>query len=228
MKGTISRLFAALSHQSSRKHVQLMSSYDLPLEYSTGARLLYFHRIIERTRDIDGDIVECGVGRGNSLATIAIIVKALKNNKNIWGFDSFQGFPEPSEQDGSRAKELFDTGWAIDRNYVMQLLAKVLQDPLFLASQITLVDGFFKETVLLYPGKISLLHLDVDLYESYKTCLEALYPRLSPGGIVTFDEYIRERPRFPGASLAINEFFDGQGVEFQKDAVYGKYFIVKP
>ena len=95
-------------------------------------------------------------------------------------------------------------------------------------SKISLVKGFFEDTLPTYKHPIALLNLDVDLYQSYQTCLKRLYPLLSPGGIVAFDEYHREGDQFPGAPKAIDEFFQDQPVAFVKDTLYGKYYVVKP
>ena len=48
---------------------------------------------------IDGDIFEFGVYRGNSLISMAILMKRFKSRKKIYGFDSFSGFPNYSAED---------------------------------------------------------------------------------------------------------------------------------
>ena len=37
--------------------------------------------------------------------------------------------------------------------------------------------------------RIALLHIDVDLYEPTKTCLEKFYPHVVKGGIISLDDY---------------------------------------
>jgi hypothetical protein len=49
------------------------------------------------------------------------------------------------------------------------------------------------------------VHLDCDIYESYKTCLDSLYDQVVPGGVILFDEYAC--PVWPGATRAVDEFF---------------------
>jgi hypothetical protein len=51
----------------------------------------------------------------------------------------------------------------------------------------------------------SFVHLDCDIYESYKQCLEFFYLRLTPGAIVLFDEY--NDPEWLGCTVAVDEFF---------------------
>ena len=50
--------------------------------------------------------------------------------------------------------------------------------------------------------RFSYIHLDLDVYEPTKFCLDLLWPHLSPGGKIVFDDY----NGFEGATLAIEEF----------------------
>ena len=58
------------------------------------------------------------------------------------------------------------------------------------------------------------IHLDVDIYSSYIECLDELYAKLVPGGVVVFDDY--GSSKWPGAKKAVDEFFA------DKDASPGK------
>lgn len=200
---------------------------ETPMTYTNVARLFYLHRLFMLTKEVPGDIVECGVGCGRSFLSLATILRIEGGNKNLWGFDSFQGFPSPSEQDTSpRCPQEGENSFGIKEVY--NLLNSHINDDLFVRSKITLVKGFFEDSLKNFKGDaISLLNLDVDLFASYKICLETLFPKLSDGGIVTFDEYVRESFGFPGAMEAINDFFEKKKVKFVKDEYYGKFYVVK-
>ncbi len=75
--------------------------------------------------------------------------------------------------------------------------------------RIKLVDGNIAETVPRFldenPGiRFSLVHFDCDVYEPTKIALEALWPRISRGGVVLFDEYALKE--WPGETKAVDEF----------------------
>jgi predicted O-methyltransferase YrrM len=53
------------------------------------------------------------------------------------------------------------------------------------------------------PGKIAVLRLDTDWYESTQAELDALYPRLSRGGVLIIDDY----GHWGGARKAVDEYF---------------------
>jgi len=103
--------------------------------------------------------------------------------------------------------------------------------PDWIRAHITLVKGFFDKSLSAYTGdEIALLHLDVDLYQSYKDSLIQLYDKVIPGGIIAFDEYMStfEYLNFPGARTAIDEFFADKKMKIIRDPVFGKYYTVKP
>jgi O-methyltransferase len=52
--------------------------------------------------------------------------------------------------------------------------------------------GWFDQTVPEYAAErptVAIVHLDGDWYESILTCLEHLYPIVSPGGLILIDDY---------------------------------------
>jgi len=72
--------------------------------------------------------------------------------------------------------------------------------------------------------KISILNLDVDIYEPTVTILEHLYPLISPGGILVLDDY----NTFHGETNAVNEYFKGKNIVINKPIFdLTPYFIVK-
>jgi predicted O-methyltransferase YrrM len=59
-----------------------------------------------------------------------------------------------------------------------------------LDEQVVFVQGFFSDTLpSLNAGPFALIRLDGDMYESTYVALDALYPKLSPGGFIIIDDY---------------------------------------
>jgi O-methyltransferase len=194
------------------------------------AQFLYFERFFEHIRDVEGDIVECGVGRGDTFVMLSILAKREGIGRRVWGFDSFEGFPPPTAEDRSPRNPQAGE-WKSDLGLVVQRLRAAGLDEHFVNRQGTLIPGFFEESLELFRGKqIALLHLDCDLYRSYQTCLATLYPLVQPNGIVAFDEYINtgQLRSFPGAQRAIDEYFGDQVHLITSDRDTGQYYLVKP
>lgn len=198
-------------------------------------KLLYFDRLLATVRDVEGDIVECGVGKGETLSYISTVVVEYCPERNVWGFDSFAGFPKPTSEDASSRKtKAGEWGEEEFGQSPLQTLLNAYQlyglPVNWLHTHLTMVQGFFKDSLKQYTGgKIALLHLDVDLYGSYKTCLEQLYSKVEIGGIIAVDEYANtmELENFPGARKAIDEFMTDKYVEQFRDKYNGKYFFVR-
>ena len=99
---------------------------------------------------------------------------------------------------------------------------------LFGLNNVELIQGFFEQTFPHFSSLVlSFVHLDCDAYQAYKECLEFIYPRLSPGGVILFDEY--NDPPWPGCNKAVDEFLAGKPEQLEsitKDNRI-KYFFVK-
>ena len=185
--------------------------------------------LLESTLGLPGDVIECGVYRGGSLVRIARSMKDNAPDKLLYGFDSFEGFP----QDKIDQRDL-GPGRKIERvKRKFQMCADVPSRLMrffdLFSVNAKLVAGFFSDTLptLSDDQRFCFIHLDVDLYQSYIECLDALYDRLTPGGVIVFDE--GDSDVWPGARLAIDEFFADRPESLEKctDRKYDSYFIRK-
>lgn len=73
---------------------------------------------------------------------------------------------------------------------------------------VVLVPGPFNDTMTDHPETPSIIMatlIDCDLYDSYHTTLDFVWPRLSDGGFLFLDEYFSLK--FAGARIACDEFF---------------------
>lgn len=184
-----------------------------------------YSRFFQEIRDLEGDVVEAGVGVGRTFCVFSTIMyrDLGLESKKLFGFDSFEGFPETHEFDrSSRNPKKGEWNYTNPSEIIWTL--KFLK--CFSEGNIYLVKGFFSNEIFKQaPTRIALLHLDCDLYSSYKTCLESLWPRVVKGGITIFDEY--RQPNWPGATKAIDEYFEGKGVRIRYDDNCERYFVKK-
>jgi predicted O-methyltransferase YrrM len=120
----------------------------------------------------EGHCLEFGVFTGG---TIRYMAKRL-GNRQIHGFDSFEGLPEAwgGFSLGGRA---FDVGGKLPR----------------VPANVRLYRGWFDNTLpqwlAAHPGQAAFIHIDCDLYSSTKTIFELLGSRILPGTVILFDEY---------------------------------------
>ena len=153
-----------------------------------------------------------------------------EKGRQIWGFDCFQGLPEPTAEDHTR-RNAQKGQYRTDMDGVHALLMEAHLDDLCMHSKLTLVKGFLDECLLKYAGQgTALLHVDADLHQSYRDALNMLYDEVQPGGVIAFDEYMDgiTHLNFPGAKKAIDEFFADRAFHLRRDKRYGKYYLIKP
>jgi hypothetical protein len=181
--------------------------------------------MLEQVRNVDGDIVECGVSIGHGALLFTLLSDYMRRPRTYYGFDSFEGFPDPTPKD--EMTPITGKGfWANPPDTVLRTLRDGRVPEETIRNRIRLVKGWFDRTLPRYIGRIALLHLDCDLYDSYKLCLEQFYPMVQRGGVILFDEYNDER--WPGASKAIDEFFADKPEKVEPHLKCGwKYHVTK-
>lgn len=158
---------------------------------------------------IAGDFVECGVWKGGAVGMMALAHRAGggEASRVIHLFDSFEGLPAPrAEVDGAAAARYAgECVGTLGEN--RELLEGRIGYP---AQLLRYHVGWFEATVPAAApgiGGIALLRLDGDWYESTRVCLESLYPKVVPGGVVVVDDY----GHWQGCRQAVDEYLAGLG-----------------
>ena len=201
--------------------------------------VIYWWEFLEAISEVPGDIVECGIGRGRSLIILSALnyfrAEKVGGERNIFAYDSFEGFPEPTEEDES-SRNPMKGEWSNSPSgkyeYSKEFTELVLEEggiPLKDLS-INITKGFFSDSLKSHPRRpIALLHVDGDLYSSYKDTLESLYDLVSTGGIIVFDDFLAEHEEeesFPGSRQAVKEFL-GEKVNNLKVSIGGTNYLIK-
>ena len=171
--------------------------------------------------DIPGSFVECGVARGGTTLMLALVIqKYSKQQRQHFGFDTFEGMPEPTIHDTQNGVLANDTGWGSgtcsgNMERIMQVASQ-----LDVAHLITLVPGYFEDTLGQWfnkVGRIAFLHLDADWYTSTMTILDNFYESVMPGGYLQFDDY----NCWDGCKKAVDEFQVNQNLSFELKPIPG-------
>jgi hypothetical protein len=219
------------------------TSHRLPTQWDNSSvvhvgwmkQFRYMTRVFEMIKDVPGDVVECGIGEGNTFAMLAYLSGSEnpKEPRMLRGFDSFEGFPEPDASDKSW-RDPKKGEWKVPIDLVNERLERsnILKTYPSLKTKIT--PGFLGDTLPKEGGyQIAFLHLDVDIYPSYRDGLKYLFPLVAKGGVVLFDEYMEfssknpTEEKWPGATKAIDEYLKPLGYEMQYYAETKKYYVIK-
>jgi len=199
------------------KAFEYENNFYLSCDITRISKILAHYELYKMVLDIPGAIVECGVFKGASLIRFATFRNLFGNpfSKKIIGFDTFDKFPETNFQPD---KELRQRGietagkHSISKQQLMDILKHKKTEQF-----VELVEGDITKTVPEYLNshqelKISLLNLDVDIYEPSVTILEYLYPRIVKGGILILDDY----EVYPGETKAVDDYFKDKNVKIHK------------
>lgn len=145
---------------------------------------------------VNGVAAEAGVFSGSSLFVLANVFDG-----EIHAFDSWKGLPGLSNEDQGMMSE----------GYFAYDVGKV-KEKLSFTDKVIYHEGLFSETFFRVDRdlRFSYAFCDVDRYSSVNECFNFFYPRMTPGGVLIFDDYFCLHT--PGAKAAIDEMFVTYGV----------------
>jgi O-methyltransferase len=152
--------------------------------------------LVGELRDVPGAILEVGVWRGGTGVLMAARAAGLGIAEPAYLCDTWAGVVKTEAvdtyyRDGTHADASPD---------IVQRLAARLG-----LENIELLQGVFPDETgdLIADQTFRMCHCDVDVYRSAKDVLEWVWPRLSPGGVVAFDDY--GFPACPGVTKLVDE-----------------------
>jgi Macrocin-O-methyltransferase (TylF) len=178
-------------------------------------KLLARHQLFLKTRRLPGHIFDCGVFKGSSTLGWAHMLECHSPHalKKVVGFDLFEKRMIdylPSEK--AEVERMMSEHMDRETDY-FSFLNNVIRSK-GLEKVCELVKGDVCETLPRYLDehrgiRISLLHLDVDIYKPTLAILRAAFDLIVPGGLIVFDEYSYEGF---AESDAVDEFMRERGL----------------
>jgi len=204
------------------------NGFYLTCETSRIGKFLNHLEIYNKILELPGDILEFGVYKGTSLVRLLSFRDLLENenSRKIFGFDIFGKFPDSLELESDiEFVQRFENvgGYGISKKELdIHLENKGFKNyELIEGDIIKTIPEFLAEN---QPRKISLLHIDVDVYEPTKMILENLWDKVVKGGILMLDDY----GTVEGETKAVDEFFAGQNIIINKPKFnYIPAYIIK-
>jgi predicted O-methyltransferase YrrM/2-polyprenyl-3-methyl-5-hydroxy-6-metoxy-1,4-benzoquinol methylase len=164
---------------------------------------------------VQGDFIECGVAAGHSSVIAALaLIDMNDEDTNLYLYDTYNGFSFPLFEDididlnNKSIKEYDLSRYQSLHTSITCVFDKLVHTGLQPA-RIKMIKGVVEDTVPSYlPGNISVLRLDVDLYQPTLHCLRKMFPLLQKGGYLIIDDY----GHWEGCKRAVHEFFEENGL----------------
>lgn len=176
-------------------------------------RFLAMYEIFKLALPVKGSVVECGVFKGfgvMSWAKLSAMLEPENLTRRIYAFDTFAGFPSVHDKDKTAVADVTTGGLFADSHDELQALITEYDRDRFLGhvDKVHLIKGDVVKTIPAFLEShphlvVSLLFLDMDLYEPTKAALERFVPRMPKGAVLVFDEL--DNPMWPGETVALLE-----------------------
>ena len=204
---------------------QILENLGLFLNTKNLSRILFINHIYQQIIDVQGIIVEFGTRWGQNLSLFAALrglYEPYNIQREIVGFDTFEGFPSVSKMDGDSGM-MKPGSLTVTKNYE-DYLSKVMgyqekDNPISHIKKFDIRKGDavieLKKYLLDNPHTIiSLAFFDFDIYEPTKKCLSIIKPYLVKGSLLGFDELCDKNS--PGETVALKEVFNLNEVQLKR------------
>lgn len=203
------------------------------------AKILWWEHLYRQIVDVPGCILEFGVHFGTSLSTLMSLrglLEPYNYQRDIVGFDTFEGFSSVAEVDQSASHQWKAGDYATPERFA-EHLSEVLQiqermSPLAHIRKHELIVGDASETFPRWLSEhpeqlVALTILDMDVYEATANVLAAVQGRLTKGSIVVLDELASKA--FPGETKAFMEVVGPRAVRLRRFPLQpmAAYYVVE-
>jgi len=155
-------------------------------------------RTLLQAASLDGAVMECGVFRGGTALLEAETMQEWGGGRHLYLFDSFAGMPTTTDGVDRFEKGDFST---TSKENVEAILAPYP----FVEIHAGYIPDSFEGVDIEH---VAWAHVDVDIYQSVRDCIDFIYPRLVRGGYLIFDDY--GFPSCASARRAVDEAFAGR------------------
>ena len=174
---TSKKYFEILKNNFSKRFI--LENFGMLLGDKSFYRFLKLSEILQKTKNVKGDIIEFGIWNGNNLFTIKKISDYYDFKKKIYGFDNFSGFPNPPKFKKKK------TGKYIGKPKLIKKMIKFfnLQKIFIVNDDIMNLPKYRKKF-----DKISFIYIDCNVFKVVDMILNELSHKISKGGVIAFDE----------------------------------------
>lgn len=205
----------ALFEQNPASWEKKMENFPKYVRRQNLTRFMVLYEIFKRVLEVKGSIVECGVHQGFGVMTwakLSAIMEPVNLTRRIYGFDTFEGFPNLAAEDRAAASEhVVEGDLAADVQDELEALVAAHDASRFIGHvpKVKFIKGDASKTIPTFIDEhphlvVSLLFLDFDLYDPTMAALEHFVPRMPKGAVIAFDEL--DNPLWPGETRAMLEF----------------------
>ena len=143
------------------------------------------------------DVIEFGAFKGGNAVFMSLVLQEIDPAAKVFALDTFAGMPATDKAiDAHSAGDFANPELDTLKSEISRLKLDTVLLP---------IKGLFNETfpALAAGRRFGLAHIDADIYASVKYAQDAVWPSMSPGGYVVYDD--AEVSSCLGATQAVEE-----------------------
>ncbi|WP_319543117.1 class I SAM-dependent methyltransferase [uncultured Pseudodesulfovibrio sp.] len=205
-------------------NADFMEHYTAYVGHMSLHRTLTLYELYKKVENVAGHVAEVGVYKGAGSILFAKLIKIHESESltQVHGFDWFKGTGPSGEQDSSMVPE---GGYKESYEFVQKLIELQKLDNIVRLHNLDVraeLAPFFQQNQHL---QFKLVFLDAGMYDVMQACIPLFWERLTPGGIMVFDQFNHELA--PGETLSIRELLPGAKVRTIRNAWMPNAFVIK-
>jgi hypothetical protein len=188
--------------------------------YLAQDRLYVLWQAVRNVHPLRLSVAEVGSYRGGSAFFLAKALQLLAGEEApVHIFDTFEGHPNKISPEfdsyyNRTPGKFADTDYDSVKAYLGEF------------NLLEIHKGEFSETIKTLPEmRFSLVHSDVDIYQSTSDCLDYFGPRVASGGMIIVDDY--GVPTCPGVNRAVTEYLRSTGAFYALHPLTEQLILLK-
>ena len=189
------------------------NNFLLSCQNSRIAKMLAYYELYKIASKIKGDFVLGGIFRGISTVEFSTFINLFENSskQKLIVFDEFKKFPKNNND----LKSLTVIKQMGEKGITKSQLGLVLKNKKI--KNVEMIKGKITKIVLDYVSshpklKISLLNMDIDIFDRELLSLKILYPFVTKGGVIILNDY----GVFDYETKIIDNFIKNKNLEIKK------------
>ncbi len=155
----------------------------------------------------DKNVIEFGSFKGGTAVFMALVLREVAPEATLWALDTFEGMPVTDKTIDAHGKGDFSDSSLPALNEVINQLGLTNLIP---------VKGLFQDTFPQISAglKFGLAHIDADIYSAIKYAQDAVWPHMTKGGYVVYDD--ADVSSCIGATEAVEELIQERRVHCEQ------------
>jgi hypothetical protein len=188
-------------------------------------RTFALYEYYKMVNNVAGHIAEVGVYKGAGSILFAKLVRIFESEAltQVHGFDWFKGTGEPTN--GKDSDLVPAGGYKTDYDDMLKLIKLQNLDRIIHIHNFDIrkqIDKFFEQHKHL---QFKLVFMDAGMYDVMQKAIPAFWQRLTPGGIMIFDQFSHELA--PGETLSIRELLPNSKIKTLPNSWMPNAYVIK-